>query len=57
MATTQQVYTLTDLFESINDLHYQQDEGKIDASQANFLAELCCKEFIFNATKNNREIK
>lgn len=46
MATTQQVYSLTDLFESINDIHHQHDEGKIDNQQAYALARLCCSEFI-----------
>lgn len=54
MATTQQVYSLTDLFESINDIHHQHDEGKMDAFQANTLARMCCNEFITN-TFNNKE--
>jgi hypothetical protein len=54
MATTQQVYSLTDLFESINDIHHQHDEGKMNAYQANTLARMCCNEFITN-TFNNKE--
>lgn len=48
MATTQQVYSLTDLFESINDIHHQHDEGKIDKHQAYTLARMCCSEFVRN---------
>jgi hypothetical protein len=46
MATTQQVYSLTDLFESINDIHFQHDEGKMNAQQAYSLARMCCSEFL-----------
>jgi hypothetical protein len=46
MATTQQVYSLTDLFESINDIHFQHDEGRMDAQQAYSLARMCCSEFL-----------
>jgi hypothetical protein len=49
MATTQQVYSLTDLFESINDIHHQHDEGKMNAYQANTLARMCCNEFMTNS--------
>lgn len=55
MATTQQVYSLTDLFESINDIHHQHDEGKIDTQQAYTLARLCCNEFL-NHTHDNKEV-
>jgi hypothetical protein len=54
MATTQQVYSLTDLFESINDIHQQNDEGGMDALTAYTLARQCCSEFI-NHTYNNQE--
>ena len=54
MATTQQVYSLTDLFESINDIHQQNDEGGMDALTAYTLARQCCSEFI-NHTYNNEE--
>lgn len=49
MATTQQVYSLTDLYESINDIHLQHDEGKMNAYQANTLARMCCNEFMTNS--------
>lgn len=54
MATTQQVYSLSDLFESINDIHFQFDEGKMDQNQAYTLARSCCSEFI-NHTTNKKE--
>jgi hypothetical protein len=54
MATTQQIYSLTDLFESINDIHYQNDEGGMDAFTAYSLARMCCNEFL-NNTYNNKE--
>jgi hypothetical protein len=46
MATTQQVYSLTDLYESINDIHQQNDEGGMDALTAYSLARMCCSEFL-----------
>lgn len=51
MATTQQVYSLTDLFESINDIHHQHDEGKMNKTQAYTLARMCCSEFINHSFK------
>ncbi len=48
MAITQQVYSLNDLYESINDIHHQYDEGKMDKHQANTLARMCCSEFVRN---------
>lgn len=56
MAKTQQVYSLTDLFESINDIHQQHDEGKMDDFTANALARMCCNEFIINTHKNKEAL-
>lgn len=48
MATNRKVYSLTDLYESINDIHHQHDEGKMDTYRANEIALRCCNEFLFN---------
>jgi len=49
-------YHLEDLFQSINDIYYQFDEGDISASEAEELAEKCCHAFIKDkiTDKNNR---
>jgi hypothetical protein len=39
-------YHLEDLFQSINDIFYQFDEGEISADEAEKLAERCCHAFI-----------
>ena len=39
-------YHLEDLFQSINDIYYQFDEGEIPAHEAEKLAERCCHAFI-----------
>jgi hypothetical protein len=39
-------YHLDDLFQSINDIYYQYDEGKISAADAEKLAQRCSKAFI-----------
>lgn len=39
-------YHLEDLFQSINDIYYQCDEGDISAAEAEKLAEKCCHAFI-----------
>jgi hypothetical protein len=39
-------YHLEDLFQSINDIYYQFDEGKMSAADAEKLAERCCYAFI-----------
>lgn len=48
MAKTQEVYSLDDLFISINDIYAQFDMGKINESQAHSLTILCCKEYLNN---------
>lgn len=40
------VYHLEDLFQSINDIYFQFDEGELSASDAEKLAERCCHAFI-----------
>ena len=49
-------YHLEDLFQSINDIYYQFDEGDISAIEAERLAENCCHAFIQDKIedKNNR---
>jgi hypothetical protein len=49
-------YHLEDLFQSINDIYYQFDEGDIPAAEAEELAEKCCHAFIKDkiTDKNNR---
>jgi hypothetical protein len=39
-------YHLEDLFQSINDIYFQFDEGEVSAAEAENLAERCCHEFI-----------
>jgi len=40
------LYTIDDLHFSVNDIHEQWDEGKIDYDDAQELLAKCCKEFI-----------
>lgn len=49
-------YHLEDLFQSINDIYYQFDEGEINADEAEKLAERCCHAFIKDkmTDKNNK---
>ena len=51
MAKTQEVYSIDDLFISINDIYAQLDGGKITQTQAHSLTMLCCQEYL----KNHRE--
>jgi len=39
-------YHLEDLFQSINDIFYQFDEGELSAAEAEKMAERCCHAFI-----------
>ena len=39
-------YSIEDLFDSINDIYYQLDEGKMRLDNANNLARNCCEEFL-----------
>lgn len=50
------IYKLEDLFQSINDIYYQFDEGSMTANEAENLAEECCHAFIKDKIedKNNR---
>ena len=48
MAKTQEVYSIDDLFISINDIYAQFDGGKMDEKEAYELALMCCREFINN---------
>ena len=48
MAKTQEVYSIDDLFISINDIYAQFDGGKMDEKEAYQLALMCCREFINN---------
>lgn len=48
MAKTQEVYSIDDLFISINDIYSQLDMGKITQTQAHTLTIMCCKEYLNN---------
>lgn len=39
-------YKLEDLYQSINDIFYQYDEGRMSQTMAVALAMKCCKAFI-----------
>ena len=39
-------YTIEDLFQSINDIYLQLDEGTVDLKTANEIAANCCKAFL-----------
>lgn len=41
-------YGIEDLFNSINDIYYQLDEGKMELTLANELTNNCCKAFMEN---------
>lgn len=53
MAKTQEVYSLDDIFMSINDIYAQYDGGKITPLEAHTLTHLCCKEFLKNVNAPN----
>jgi hypothetical protein len=40
------LYTIDDLFESVNDIYAQYDEGKIPLKRANDILLRCCEAFI-----------
>ena len=40
------IYGIEDLFQSINDIYYQLDEGKMDEKSANDMTAKCCAEFL-----------
>ena len=46
MSTTQQVYSIDDMYISINDIYSQFDQGKITVDEARELMLLCSKEFV-----------
>jgi hypothetical protein len=46
MSTTQQVYSIDDMYTSINDIYSQLDQGKITVDEARELMLLCSKEFV-----------
>jgi len=39
-------YTIEDLFQSINDIYLQLDEGAVDLKTANEITANCCKAFL-----------
>jgi hypothetical protein len=41
-------YTIEDLFQSVNDIYSQYDEGEIPLDEANTILEKCCRAFIQN---------
>jgi hypothetical protein len=46
MSTTQQVYSVDDMYASINDIYSQFDQGKITVEEARELMLTCSKEFV-----------
>ena len=46
-------YNLEDLYQSINDIYYQVDEGKIEPHEGIDLAKKCCKQFLNDQLKGN----
>ena len=46
MSTAQQVYSIDDMYTSINDIYSQFDQGKITVDEARELMLLCSKEFV-----------
>jgi hypothetical protein len=41
-------YTIEELFQSVNDIYAQYDEGEISLDEANTILENCCRVFIKN---------
>jgi hypothetical protein len=41
-------YTIEELFQSVNDIYSQYDEGEIPLDEANTILENCCRAFIQN---------
>jgi len=50
-------YSIEDLFDSINDIYYQLDEGKMRLDNANNLARNCCQEFLKQFNDVNQSIE
>ena len=46
MSTAQQVYSIDDMYTSINDIYSQFDQGKITVQEARELMLLCSQEFV-----------
>lgn len=46
-------YGIEDIFNSINDIYYQFDEGEITENEANKLIEKCCHAFIKSKMTDN----
>jgi len=41
-------YTIEELFQSVNDIYAQYDEGVIPLDEANAILEKCCRAFVKN---------
>lgn len=48
-------YTIEELFQSVNDIYSQYDEGKIPIDQANRILKICCRTFIENLEGKKHE--
>ena len=46
-------YNLEDLFQSINDIYFQFDEGNVEAANAEELARRCCEAFLDDCNKRD----
>lgn len=48
-------YTIEELFQSVNDIYAQYDDGKIPIDQANRILKICCRTFIENLEGGKHE--
>ena len=48
-------YTIEELFQSVNDIYSQYDEGEIPLDEANAILEKCCRAFLENLEGNFNE--
>ena len=46
-------YNLEDLFQSINDIFYEYDEGHVTAKEAEKMAQNCCEAFLEDTNKRD----
>ena len=48
-------YTIEDLFQSVNDIYAQYDDGVVPLNEANAILEKCCRAFLENLKGNFNE--
>jgi hypothetical protein len=48
-------YTIEDLFQSVNDIYAQYDDGVVPLDDANAILENCCRAFLENLEGNSNE--